>query len=59
MPSMAGMSFSVSVPPAFWIAVTTAIAAANPPQVKKSGGSLNRFMCSRTSQSFTGFFGIS
>src|SRR6185503_9888607 len=58
-PSIAAMSFSVSVPPAFWIPATTAIAAANPPQVKKSGGSLKRFMCSRTSQSFTGFLGIS
>src|SRR3990170_2911290 len=59
MPSMAVMSFSVSVPPAFLIAVTTAMAAANPPAVKKSGGALKRFWCSLTSQSFTGFFGIS
>ena len=49
----------MSVPPAFWIAVTAAMAAAKPPAVKKSGGSLKRFWCSRTSQSFTAFFGIS
>ena len=59
MPSMAAMSFSLSVPPAFWMAVRTAIAAAKPPHVKKSGGSLKRAMCSLTSQSFTAFFGIS
>ncbi len=56
---MAAISFSLSVPPAFWIPATAAIAAAKPPQVKKSGGSLKRFVCSRTSQSLTGFLGIS
>src|SRR3972149_3704035 len=40
MPSMAVMSFSVSVPPAFLIAVTTAMAAANPPAGEKSGGAV-------------------
>ena len=59
MPSIAAISFSVSVPPAFWMAATTAMAAAKPPQVKKSGGSLKRFTCSVTSQVLTGFFGIS
>ncbi|MND08535.1 hypothetical protein D3C83_312130 [compost metagenome] len=38
MPSMAAISFSVSVPPAFLMASTTALAAAKPPAVKKSGG---------------------
>jgi uncharacterized repeat protein (TIGR01451 family) len=34
------VNFSVSVPPAFAMASTTALAAAKPPQVKKSGGAL-------------------
>ena len=60
MPSIAAISFSVSV--RFRLgrrAATTAIAAENPPAVKKSGGALKRFWCSATSQSFTGFFGMS
>ena len=59
MPSIAAISFSVSVPPAFLSASTTAMPAAKPPAVKKSGGALKRFWCSATSQSFTGFFGKS
>src|SRR5271166_3820799 len=58
MPSMVAMSFSASVDFAFSTAVTTAIAAAKPPAVKKSGGALKRFWCSATSQSFTGFLGM-
>ncbi len=59
MPSIAAISFSVSVDFALVTAATTAIAAENPPAVKKSGGALKRFWCSATSQSFTGFFGMS
>src|SRR6185295_15469127 len=57
MPSMAAISFSVSVPPAFFSASTTAMPADMPPAVKKSGGDLKRFSCSATSHSFTLFFG--
>ena len=61
MPSIVAISFSASVePPVFFSARTTACAAMKPPQVKKSGGSpLKRFLFSATSQSFTGFFGMS
>jgi len=41
IPSMVVSNFSVSVDLAFSKALRTAMAAANPPQVKKSGGSLN------------------
>ena len=58
MPSMVVISFSVSVDFAFSTAVTSAMAAAKPPAVKKSGGALKRFSCSATSQSFTGFLGM-
>ena len=58
MPSIAAISFSVSVPRAFLIASTIAIPAAMPPQVKKSGGALKRFSCSLTSQSLIGFLGM-
>ena len=58
IPSIAAISFSESVDLAFSTAATTAIAAENPPQVKKSGGALKRFWCSATSQSLTGFFGM-
>ena len=55
---MAAISFSVSVlPPVFFSAAITALAAAMPPQVKKSGGMLKRLRCSVTSQSFIGFLG--
>ena len=37
----------------------TAIAAAMPPAVKKSGGESKRRLCSATSQSFTLFLGCS
>ena len=58
MPSIAAISFSVSVPPAFLIASTTAMPAAMPPAVKKSGGAPpKRFLCSATSQSLILFFG--
>ena len=59
MPSIAAISFSVSVDFAFCTAVTTAIAAEKPPAVKKSGGALKRFWCSVTSHSLIGFFGMS
>src|SRR6267142_2052543 len=55
-PSIAPISFSVSVLAAFFSASTTAMPAAMPPAVKKSGGDLKRFWCSATSQSFTLFF---
>src|SRR5438874_4127229 len=58
-PSMAPISFSVSALPAFLSASTTAMAAAMPPAVKKSGGDLKRFWCSATSQSLILFFGCS
>jgi hypothetical protein len=51
------MSFSVSLEPALVSAVKTALAAAKPPAVKKSGGCLRRFWFSATSQSFMAFFG--
>ena len=54
-----GAGSKVSVDFALVTAVTAAIAAAKPPAVKKSGGALKRFWCSATSQSFTGFFGMS
>ena len=57
MPSIAAISFSVSADGTLRSAVTTALAAAKPPAVKMSGGTLKRFMCSATSQSFIGFFG--
>ena len=56
---MAAISRSVpGSPPVRWSARTTAIAAAMPPAVRKSGGPPKRRSCSRTSQSFTGFFGM-
>ena len=60
IPSMAAISFSVSVEPAFSRPASTAAAAANPPQVKKSGGApSNRALCSLTSQSLISFLGFS
>jgi hypothetical protein len=50
MPSIAAISFSVSVPPAFVTPATIALAAAKPPAVKKSGGEPKRFWWSATSQ---------
>src|SRR3990172_1458698 len=58
-PSIAAISFSVSVEPAFLIASTMAIPADIPPAVKKSGGDLKRAWCSFTSHWLTAFFGCS
>src|SRR5436190_10906659 len=57
--SMAAISFSVSVEPAFCRLATTADAAAKPPATKKSGGALKRFWYSAFSQSFIAFLGKS
>ena len=60
MPSIAAISFSVSVPPAFLIASTTATRrrhAAGGEEVGRRAA--KRFLCSATSQSFILFFGNS
>ena len=58
MPSIAAISFSLSVDLAFSTAATTAMAAEKPPAVNISGGALKRFWCSATNQSLIGFFGM-